>query len=86
MPNSISVGDLVYVARWPCCPGRLGYHFTVTATTIPIEQYGRCGHCHAQHSRAPVALDEHYIVFPLEWLRKVPPMTEPERVEEEAHV
>lgn len=83
MPNSISVGDLVYVAKWPCCPGRLGYCFTVTAFRKPYEDC-ICGYCRVPHARLPVALDERFEMFPLEWLRKVKPLETPEHVEEEA--
>lgn len=82
--SEIQRGDLVYVAKWPCCPGALGLYFVVDSIQPTADKENRCGYCHTKHN-APmmVAFREDGYVYPLEWLRKVKPREEPETLTEE---
>lgn len=77
-PQSIRVGDVVQVVRWPCCGVLLGYVFTVgSINQFPGEW--RCCHCKAiapNGEWAVSAEDAVNVGGHITWLKRIPPLDE----------
>ncbi len=85
MSERIKVGDLVMIVRGHECVMNLyqGVIFTVTGFVQP--RFGgwhcaRCGRDNAGGNEA-AATGFHKAHAPISWLKKIPPLTEPETVE-----
>ena len=73
----ISVGDLVVVVRWPCCAGALGTIFRVAAFVPQGVHSEHCYKCNTYHGDiASVRPEVRGGVYPVAWLRRIPPMEE----------
>lgn len=74
----ISPGDLVVVIRHPCCGARTGLYYTVRVVS-PSNRIGvRCSDCGATRPQAVLVRGTAW-QFPIEWVRRVPPLAELER-------
>lgn len=82
----IAAGDLVRVVKWPCCGAGLGLYGVVEKIESPgSNQQCVCNGCCRLHPPMTCALcDGGY--FPLEWLKRVPPISEPETVTAEEEI
>ena len=74
MERPIQVGDLVYVYR-DCCGKYLGIYFTVGAVYFSP---GICTHCHKLFVKKMAQPKEksNLNFVPVEWLKRVPPLTD----------
>ena len=80
MDRPIQVGDLVQVVRWPCCGVALGYTYRVAEFRTWGER--QCSKCkalikatiHAKGGADP--FDGLCPAIPLEWLKRIPPLSE----------
>lgn len=87
MSERIEIGDLVMVVRGHRCAVNIigGIPYTVIALHLPINGGWTCPVCHAR-SIAPTEIgaqltSEGVHGIPLSWLKKIPPLTEPETTE-----
>ena len=82
MSERIEVGDLVICVRahLPCAERAIGMVFRVQKFNEHGARCNKCGHLHP--GMAAYWAPEY--AFPLSWLRKIPPLAEPERTTEEA--
>lgn len=88
MSDRIDVGDLVVVVKWPCCGEWIGIIYRVAS--MEVMPHAQCRTCGRHHGKQLVALREKQqdggvLGVPLAWLRKLPPLAEPEseRTDEE---
>lgn len=90
MDKPISVGDLVMVVRHPCCGAAIGLIFKVIdIVNVPYAKL-HCGIAGCDHLfpyLGPVAYNENKTApycAPIAWLKRIPPLSEPEQITEEA--
>ena len=85
MSERIEIGDLVMIVRGHECVMRLyqGAIFTVTGFVHPIHGGWHCDFCNKDDAAGNelAATGLHKGNVPLSWLKKIPPLTEPETVE-----
>ncbi len=87
MNADIGPGDLVYVKRWPCCGSLFGTFHAVDRVEAEHPLGGRCLDCGEYHEpQGLVAEFENGRAAPLTWLRKVPPLTDDEILDEVARL
>ena len=86
MSKEIRVGDLVQVVRWPCCGARVGHVDEV----MDLDSYklaSTCMYCGRvdKHPVLPIVITRRGWIWPLEWVKRIPPLSELEgqRTEEE---
>ena len=72
--SDIKVGDLVVVVRWPCCGHYLGSVMRVEFFSQMSED-ASCTQCGAKHGAKRCAGDAKND-FPVEWLKRIPPLEE----------
>lgn len=82
MTAPIQVGDLVVVVKWPCCGRNLGRIARVS--NIDYRRNMECAGCKASNFPMPNAdfqssVQDGLICAPVEWLRRIDPLREPER-------
>lgn len=82
MDERINAGDLVVIVRWPCCHKLEGLLGTVSGFMSAAGRRPDCGFCHTLHLGVTtvVVLDGNMIA-PLEWLKKIPPLSDLEATE-----
>lgn len=77
MSEPIGRGDLVWVARWPCCGAHLGEVRIVHAVEPEPLLGAQCRDCGADHPTCdPIADLDNARAAPVAWLRKIPPLAE----------
>ena len=80
----IAVGDLVQVVRWPCCGASLGRVATVTQIGRRVTIEHGCTTCSttktATGASAPAVQVGHELLWPLAWIKRIPPLSELEGV------
>lgn len=82
-------GDLARVVRSCSCPGADGilnfYGFVHELVPAPynVGRYENCGALWYVGMAAIIEITGHLGTLPREWLRKVPPLTEDEKIEEQ---
>lgn len=88
--SDIQVGDLVMVVRSHCgAAAALGLVETVQRLASHEDQHLICPECGARYGRGWVHAQLRKVDsgwHPAEWLKKIPPLEEPARIEEKAHV
>lgn len=90
--TNIQPGDRCEVIKWPCC----GYFVESTTLVTAIKKGDRwnlrctkCGITHRHQALTGAFAEDHtqpsgqdrLCLMPVEWLRKLPPLTEPENIE-----
>ncbi len=78
MSERIEVGDLVMVVHTHCPHHTLGVPYVVSRLGRGC---GMCAICKADIGAHDWAASEEGITCPLKWLKKIPPLTDPENVE-----
>lgn len=88
MSEQIKVGDLVQVVKWPCCGSHLGRIFKVGAMWNGVSDVNGCWQCSfIQSAGSPViagegSRDSDGFRAKIEYLKRIPPLDELERVSE----
>lgn len=89
--SGIQVGDLVVVVRQPCCGAHIGEIYVVGwMGRAGFRMTPVCNDCGRKMPElqnevfADKSLEPGYIGYPVSWLKRIPPLEELERVEEEA--
>lgn len=89
--SAIKVGDRAEVVKWPCCGKFLGAIVMVTGFYDGSHLLGlRCAHCRKVHQILSGKMAEDHTLpegtgllccCPIEYLRKLPSLAEPETIE-----
>ena len=79
MSKPIGVGDIVQIIKHPCCGKNIGKTFVVERLLEATSSTCPCGVTHPERFHAvfvPPLID--YWCFPVAWLRRIDPLSEPE--------
>lgn len=91
MDNTIREGDLVMVVRDETCGCLLGRTFRVLGYYPNRARLGDCPHCNRKggmevYSNLVELINRQAGCLPHHWLKKIPPLTEPESIDESREV